>query len=422
MIARAQPMALIVFAAALALFEGPGQIFCAVAALTSIILVVSTGGWKDRPALIILACIAIYALAGIPGAAMATAKLSSEASLRPLSALAFFVGAFGLGRADPRTLERVALAFCACLVLNGAYGFLQITIGELPFDRLFLKNPKSSQIWVPDHIYDHNSANPSGIRGLSGLFYNRLKLAHLGIIGLGALAIIFIARNKSRATRVSAAVGAAILAIAVVLTYARVALVAFVAAGFVLVLLSMRPRIVVAFGALTTAAAALALKLSPYASERVANAWTDLAFRRAIFSSALAMFRDHPLLGTGHGVYRTLAASYYPPEASGTWLIDAHNLFLHVAVETGVVGLAAFSAAVGYALWRLVARVRKNRESGAAIDVLDRAALFGLVAILVLGNTHFPLHHAPVALAFWTLLGVAGRAERTDGEEQGWGP
>jgi hypothetical protein len=415
MIERVHLYALFAFAAALALFEGPGEIFCAVAALTSIISAYKKG--VAKPAWILLALLGIWVLAGIPGAASATTKLSSEDVLRPLLALAFFAGAFGLGRAGARALEKIAWIFCACLVFNAAYGYLQLAIGELPTDRLFLKNPRSSQIWVPDHIFDHTQENPSGIRGLSGLFYNRLKLAHLGVVGLGVLAIIFIARNKKPPARVAAGIGLAILSIAVVLTYARVALVAFVGAGFVLVLLSMRPRVVGAFAAISALAAVLALKLSPFASERLANAWTDLSFRRAIFSSAVAMFRDHPILGVGHGVYRTVAASYYPPEASGTWLIDAHNLFLHVACESGLVGLAAFAGAVGYALWRLVGRVRRNRESAAPAALLDRAALFGLVAILILGITHFPLHHAPVALAFWTLLGVAGSAERTDGEE-----
>jgi O-antigen ligase len=127
------------------------------------------------------------------------------------------------------------------------------------------------------------------------------------------------------------------------------------------------------------------------------------------------MFRDHPLIGLGHGVYRTEAAAYYPAGASKTWLIDAHNLPLHVAAETGIVGLIGFFGALLWALARVVRRVRRDRLSGAPQAVLDRTALFGLTVILVLGVTHFPLHHAPVALAFWTLLGVAGGAERTDG-------
>ena len=44
-------------------------------------------------------------------------------------------------------------------------------------------------------------------------------------------------------------------------------------------------------------------------------------------------------------------------------------------------------------------------------------ALFALLAILVLGLTHFPLFHPAVAMIFWCALGVcaAQRSDRSGG-------
>jgi O-antigen ligase len=87
---------------------------------------------------------------------------------------------------------------------------------------------------------------------------------------------------------------------------------------------------------------------------------------------------------------------------------------LHVLAETGIVGLLGFVTAIVASLIRVGSRIIQNRRaldagattSGARV-ILDRLALFGVLSVLILGATHSPLHHAPVALLFWTLLGVA---------------
>ncbi|MCK6545793.1 O-antigen ligase family protein, partial [Myxococcota bacterium] len=152
---------------------------------------------------------------------------------------------------------------------------------------------------------------------------------------------------------------------------------------------------------------AVVAHLSPHVEARLASATTDLGHRGQIWRAALAIAGDHPILGAGHGVYRVLAPRYYPEGTSRAWQIDAHDLWLHVLAETGAVGLAAFTLAVALALWALVARVRRARGTWDDRAFLDRFALLGLLAVLALGVTHFPLHHAPVALVFWALLGVA---------------
>lgn len=79
----------------------------------------------------------------------------------------------------------------------------------------------------------------------------------------------------------------------------------------------------------------------------------SLSPREDAWDSALEMFGDYPLLGAGPHTFGLLY-----PEVSGRFLVHtqhAHNAFLQVAVDAGIVGLLALTfaiAVVGWMLWR----------------------------------------------------------------------
>jgi O-antigen ligase len=64
--------------------------------------------------------------------------------------------------------------------------------------------------------------------------------------------------------------------------------------------------------------------------------------RLAHWGAALAMWRDHLWLGVGFGNY----AAVYPPMLSsvGSTTGHAHNYYLNVGAETGLLGLVAASS------------------------------------------------------------------------------
>jgi putative inorganic carbon (HCO3(-)) transporter len=80
--------------------------------------------------------------------------------------------------------------------------------------------------------------------------------------------------------------------------------------------------------------------------------------RMAHWQSALAMWTDHPWLGVGIGNYEPAYASYALPqwpEALG----HAHNYYLNIGAEAGLLGLAAYLLLWGAALggaWKAVQR------------------------------------------------------------------
>lgn len=137
--------------------------------------------------------------------------------------------------------------------------------------------------------------------------------------------------------------------------------------------------------------------LSPTIVQRFSDAWTALSIpdvataevtnanfaaveRLAHWQAALDMWRDHPWLGVGFGNY----AVVYPAYATGRWLDPlghAHNYYLNVAAETGLVGLLAYGlfwlAAFGLG-WLAVRRLRG----------VERALAAGGVGVLVHLNVH----------------------------------
>ena len=134
------------------------------------------------------------------------------------------------------------------------------------------------------------------------------------------------------------------------------------AAALVAVSLARGGRSAVIFGmvvaVVATAGALGDVSLPPTITERFADVLpmagvpdiatvqvTDANFaaveRLAHWQAALAMWRDHPWLGVGFGNY----AAIYPAYAIGRWLDPlghAHNYYLNVGAEAGLVGLLGY--------------------------------------------------------------------------------
>jgi O-antigen ligase len=104
------------------------------------------------------------------------------------------------------------------------------------------------------------------------------------------------------------------------------------------------------------------------------NAWRD----------AVHLFRTRPITGTGLGTYdemtyrleSTTADPYFRQQG---W--HAHNVYLHVLAETGILGLLAWS----YFWWAIIARLVGAWKRASARERLAVAgALWAVVAFLVL--------------------------------------
>ena len=103
--------------------------------------------------------------------------------------------------------------------------------------------------------------------------------------------------------------------------------------------------------------------------------------RLAHWQSALDMWQDHPWLGVGFGNYAAAYAQYALPK----WpmaLGHAHNYYLNVAAETGLLGLVAYLSFWGLVFWH-VWRILRT-----AVDQGTRALALGALGMLVHVSVH----------------------------------
>jgi O-antigen ligase len=125
--------------------------------------------------------------------------------------------------------------------------------------------------------------------------------------------------------------------------------------------------------------------------------------RMAHLQAGWRMLRERPLLGVGPGNYSVV----YPRVAVGEWYASrghAHNYYLHMAAEAGIVSLAAYLALVGAVV------ARGYRLARHASDPFSRALAVGCCGMIaaVSGHNLFEnLHVLNMGIqiaAAWALL------------------
>jgi putative inorganic carbon (hco3(-)) transporter len=154
----------------------------------------------------------------------------------------------------------------------------------------------------------------------------------------------------------------------------------------------------------------VATRVGPSAiASRFARADTAIADRVTIWRDAVPVLKDFWLTGTGVGTYQT-AMALYQRSSPGVLFNQAHNHFLQIAAEGGVlVALPAFCAlgVFGRAGWR------RLREDQSAVYWLRAGAAAGLcgVAVQSLWETGLtlPANAALAAVLAAIVLHVPGR-------------
>jgi O-antigen ligase len=119
--------------------------------------------------------------------------------------------------------------------------------------------------------------------------------------------------------------------------------------------------------------------------------------------TSVRMLRESPWFGVGIGRYY-VESRRVTPEAIEYRMerpFNAHNQFLQVAAELGVVGLVLFTGFIGVVCYRAWIAFRRSR------DHLLGAVLAGLGAFLITSLVGQPLLIEVVAYPFWLVLGVA---------------
>ncbi len=203
------------------------------------------------------------------------------------------------------------------------------------------------------------------------------------------------------------AVVTALTATALLLSASRMGIVSLVVST--LIVLAMTPRLrsapevqqrlrwTFAAGAALASVYALAIGVDRTFA-RVGLIWTDfIDGRLPIWSATWTMFTAKPIFGHGWGTF----VDIYPAfklAPTGLYSPHAHNEYLQVASESGVVGIIVVGVLVGSFLYGLRAKL------AAPVSEIDRPIRVGLaiaiLSVLIHSGTDFGLRIPGVGLAF----------------------
>jgi len=127
--------------------------------------------------------------------------------------------------------------------------------------------------------------------------------------------------------------------------------------------------------------------------------------RLAIWGGAFTVFARSPVVGSGFGNLRPLMGGLLGlPEG---WMGDAHNLYLELLAESGLIGFIAFAFLIISALRAARRFMRQSRDEFACFTGV--AAFAALCGVLVHGTVDYLFHTTPqVAALFFLVLGILG--------------
>jgi O-antigen ligase len=140
----------------------------------------------------------------------------------------------------------------------------------------------------------------------------------------------------------------------------------------------------------------LAALVLPMSVDVAGLSLTASGIRPAIWSSALEVFNEAPIGGVGASPFFALAADPFDPTRP-TQLWDAHNIYLSILGQFGLVGAALFGGAVIVCTSTLV-RAGATRKHAVLLVALLAAGIHGVAV----ANEEF--RH------LWALLGLIGLA------------
>lgn len=252
-----------------------------------------------------------------------------------------------------------------------------------------------------------------------GPFANRAHFAAFVELVMPFALAIGVASPRRRDCWPILVVAALLMSVAVVLSASRAGVVLIVLEALVLIVLSGGRRfrwLVIGLGLALGVAGVVSLTTGG-AFDRLLRRFTEETLvvnpasptnRLTIWRTTLAMIADQPLSGVGLGAF-DVAYPRYDTENGLRFTTHAHNEFLHVVSETGVVGgvMSLLVLLFGVRIGR-----RALRRADAELRPPAIAAAVGCGALALHGLVDVPLHVMANALVFLSAMAVLLSIER----------
>ncbi len=132
-----------------------------------------------------------------------------------------------------------------------------------------------------------------------------------------------------------------------------------------------------------------------------------------MWEAGVHMFRDHPLTGVGLQDLHALYARYKPPQATEP-AGHLHDVFVQIAAQMGVVGLAAFAWLYGSFVRAATAGLRPQLRARGFAAGVRLGALAALAGFLVAGLFEWNFGDEELLYSLYTIVGLAWAARAWD--------
>jgi O-antigen ligase len=150
--------------------------------------------------------------------------------------------------------------------------------------------------------------------------------------------------------------------------------------------------------------------------ERFTKKWLRSSGRPEFSAVAGEITKNFPAAGTGPGTF-VYAYQFFEKKSDGTLLRHAHNDYLEIPAESGIVGGAVLVAlafgALGVLFWKWLER-RDSLPKGIGLG-----CMVGIIAILIHSVADFNLRIPSNAVYFLTLYALGMKAVMTKGKRHG---
>ena len=128
------------------------------------------------------------------------------------------------------------------------------------------------------------------------------------------------------------------------------------------------------------------------------------SFRFNVYHSSVEMFKDNWLLGIGVGNqnFREIYGLYMK---TGFDALSAYNIFLEIAVESGIFALIAFMGFLITLIKNSINFIIKSTDTKAVI--IASAAIISIIAVCIHGLVDTVFFRPQIQFIFWTMVAVA---------------
>lgn len=131
-----------------------------------------------------------------------------------------------------------------------------------------------------------------------------------------------------------------------------------------------------------------------------------------MWRSAVLMIKERPWLGAGYGnrVFQKLYPEYMFSQSSGVVFENAHNLYLQIVLEIGLLGLMAFLMIVAGIFWLIITQFKRKPLPMIESQLLGIAGSFAV--FLTFSFTTFRFEKE-IGILFWILAGCVVSLHRS---------